>query len=185
MSMEFTSRPLLRTAGLFCAAVLLAACEAARDQPAAPAIPVAPLADRDSQFLAAQLEAGLAEITLAELAKEKATRNSVRAFAEQMVADHTVMHDQLTAIARRKGITAPATADTAQEQARRTLNGLSGNDFDSAYMQMEVRARDNALKEFLAQSQQGSDSDLRFFAQQYKPMIEHHADLARLIAAWP
>src|SRR5258706_4921909 len=61
------------------------------------------LGARDYRFLAEAAHGGMIEVRLGEVAKQKATSQSVRDFAQRMITDHSKANDELKQIAATKG----------------------------------------------------------------------------------
>ena len=87
--------------------------------------------------------AGLLDVEAGKQALEKSTNNDVRAFAQQMVGDHTAVNDQALALVKKLNVMPEdnATSQTLTKQAnamRDKLAGLTGGAFDKAYVNNEV-----------------------------------------------
>ena len=77
------------------------------------------------------------EIATAKLAEKQATSPEVKAFAQQMIADHGKAEAQLMEIIKTRGFDIPANAtDTPVEDMM--LKNASPNDFDRLYIHMMV-----------------------------------------------
>ena len=83
-------------------------------------------ADRDT-FLSA-----MAEVEHGKLAMGKATNANVKAFGEQMIADHTKAGAELKILAVSKSLTVPALLDPTHQAIHDNLAKLSGAAFDRA-----------------------------------------------------
>jgi putative membrane protein len=128
-------------------------------------------------FVAKAIEAGAIEIATSELAVKKATNPAVKAFATRMVADHGKANAELAKLAADQSIqvTGPgAAASTATNK----LTALSGAEFDREYMEMQVRAHQDAVTLFERESTKGSDATIKAFATKTLATLRDHQKLA-------
>jgi putative membrane protein len=97
----------------------------------------------DAQIAHIAYTAGQIDIAAGKQALAKSRNKAVRAFAEEMVRDHTAVNDQALALVKKLGVTPEAngTSATLSEQAQkqmRALEALHGAAFDKAYLRNEV-----------------------------------------------
>jgi putative membrane protein len=124
-------------------------------------------------------EANLAEIEAGKLAAKKAQSPEVKQFAEQMVKDHTQASTALEGLAKPKSLDVPKSVNAEHKAAMENLKGLSGADFDSAYMAQMKKDHDKAVALFTsASTATGVDKDLQGFAKKTLPTLEHHQHMA-------
>src|SRR3954452_24050629 len=91
---------------------------------------------------------GLAEVAAGNLAQQRALSPNVRAFGAQMVNDHTMVNNRLMAIASQEGMTPPTAPDEAHVVAAARLQQLSGDQFDSTYMQQQLQDHEKTIQVF-------------------------------------
>src|ERR1041385_8899716 len=97
----------------------------------------------DPQIAHIAYTAGVLDIKAAQQALDKSKNKKVRAFAQDMVRDHTSVNDQALALCKKLGVT-PEDNDTSKsltsdaDAYRAKLAGLSGAAFDKAYAEHEV-----------------------------------------------
>ena len=123
--------------------------------------------------------AGLYEVRAAEVAKEKAQDPETREFAEQMVKDHQKANQELRDLAKTKGWTLPAALDKEQQQLVDRLGKLEGADFDREYAKQQLQAHEEAVKLFKAQSEGGTDAQLKAWAKGKLPTLQRHLEHAQ------
>lgn len=133
---------------------------------------------KDYKFAVNAAKANSDEITLAQLAQQKASSTAVQQFAQRMVQDHTKANQQLTQIISQKGATLPATPTTSEERESDRLGKLSGPDFDKAYMAHAVREHKKDVKEFQKAANDATDPDLKAFAANTLPTLQEHLQMA-------
>src|SRR5262245_58971948 len=123
---------MLKTLGLAVAAMALAS--AANAQAPKPT---------DAQIAHIAYTAGNLDIAAGKQALEKSTNKDGRAFAEEMVRDHTAVNDQALALVKKLGVTPEdnATSQALSKGAAAKLADyakLKGAAFDKAYLANEV-----------------------------------------------
>jgi putative membrane protein len=137
--------------------------------------------DADREFVKKAASGGVAEVELGRIATQRAARPTVRSFAERMVTDHSRGNAELATLARAKGIDVPTTPDATQQAMRDRLSGLSGADFDRAYMSEMVRDHTEDVALFERASETAADPDIKAWAAQSLPMLRDHLALARQV----
>ena len=172
---------------LACAATAAAGCReteqaATGAQSAVQAQGTETLSTTDATFINTVGAGGIAEVKFAQLAQTKAVREDVRTFAAQMVTDHSKANRTLESIARRKGMTPPSDMDATHQALYQRLSEMNGPAFDTAYMQAQVDDHAATVTAFQDESQNGTDIDVRGFAQQNLAVIQHHLEMAHRIA---
>ncbi|HYM72327.1 MAG TPA: DUF4142 domain-containing protein [Stellaceae bacterium] len=143
----------------------------------------------DPQIAHIAYTAGDIDIKAAKLALEKSKNPQVRAFAEDMVRDHTAVNDQALALVKKLNVT-PQDNDTSkslvkQADAERTkLSALNGAAFDKAYAQNEVayhKTVNGALQNTLIPS--ASNPELKSLLETGLKMFQGHQQHAEMVAA--
>ena len=104
----------------------------------------------DPQIAHIAYTAGVIDIDAAKLALQKTSNSEIKTFAESMVKDHQAVNDQALALVKKLDVT-PENNDTskalakAAETKKSELEGLSGAEFDKAYITNEVAFHDQVL----------------------------------------
>jgi len=105
----------------------------------------------DAQIAMIAVVADTVDVDAGKLAAEKASSKEVKAFAETMVRDHTAVNAKATALAQKLGVT-PEESDTSKklkadgDKTLAKLKGLSGAEFDKAYVDNEVAYHDAVIE---------------------------------------
>ncbi len=136
----------------------------------------------DKEFVSDAGMAGLAEVQMANLALQNAQSADVKAFAQRMVTDHGASNAELAQLATVKGLALPTELAGKHQQGLEHLQGLSGADFDKAYMQHMVADHNEAVTLFQNGSTNSSDSDIKAFATKNLPILQQHLQLAQQVA---
>lgn len=137
----------------------------------------------DAKFVTTAANDGMAEVALGKMAAAKATRSSVKKFADMMVTDHTKAGDELAALAKTKNITLPAAPDADAQKKADDLDKKTGKDFDKAYVDAMVDGHESAVKLFTDASENCKDADLKAFATKTLPTLKMHLDAIKGIKA--
>ncbi len=136
----------------------------------------------DKEWVTTAGMAGLAEVQMGNLALQNAQNAEVKAFAQRMITDHTKSNEELQQLVTTKGLTLPAQLDGDHKKAVDHLTGLSGAEFDKAYMQHMVADHDKAVAHFTSGSTNAEDVDIKGFATKSLPVLQEHATLAKSLA---
>lgn len=140
-------------------------------------------APRDAMGYARKAGASdLYEIESSRLALQKAGSGAVRQFGQMMIEHHSRTTQQLTSAARAAGMTPPPPAlEPRQQKMIDELRGLSGAQFDAAYLRQQRMAHQQALALHSGYAENGDNAALRKAASAAVPIVQRHIDLlARL-----
>jgi putative membrane protein len=138
------------------------------------------LSASDKQFIQKAATGGMAEVELGKLAQEKASSPEVKAFGQMMVDDHSKANDELKTLASEKGITLPTDAGAAHKAKISKLEGLSGEQFDRAYMQEMLKDHKKDVADFKRTAKSSKDQDLKDWAAKKVPTLEQHLQHAQM-----
>jgi putative membrane protein len=163
---------------LFAAAVALA--------PASTALAQSP---NDAQIASIVVTANQVDIDAGKLAASKTAKADVKAFANQMVTDHTGVNKQATELVTRLKVTPEDNATSQSLKAGgdaniSTLKGLSGAAFDKAYIDHEVAYHQqvlDAVDKVLIPS--ASNADLKALLVKVRPAFVAHLEHAKQVQA--
>jgi putative membrane protein len=120
------------------------------------------------------------QVDSGRLAETKGTTQAIRSYAELMVSSHITVNTALLAILKNKPPAPPPTLlRAAYSTMVSTLQHESGKAFDTDYVggQVNYQRANTALYQY--ESANGTDPDLKVFAQETLPKIQDH--LARAL----
>lgn len=144
----------------------------------------AELARGDATFLKDAARAGLTEIEGSKLAVSKATSPQVKAFADQMVTDHTKVAEQVKALAAAKNVELPTEPSVMQKAQLKLVDAAKGASFDERYAsRIGVAAHEDTVKLFRKASTEAKDPEVKSLAAQTLPALEHHLKMAQDLKA--
>lgn len=141
--------------------------------------PASAIDANDRDFARKAAVADLAEIELANLAKQKAKTDEVREYAEHLLQDHQQSSEKLKALASEKNITLPNDLDAKHKAERDKLAVLDGPEFEKAYIDGMVKGHRRILREYQLQAQKTKDADIRAFTQEVEPKLREHLEHAQ------
>lgn len=162
------------SAPLLCLVLGLAAAPFALAETAAPAKAedVAKAATDPAAFARVAGSANMLEIESSTLALERSQNADVQSFAQKMIDDHTAAAKKMEGIAQDAEIELPAGMNDADQKALQALQ--DAQDFDQAYLDLQVKAHDEAVALFDSFAAEGEQGPLRDFAEETLPKLKDH-----------
>ena len=144
-------------------------------------------APNDAQIAHIVVTANQVDIDAGKVAEKKGSNADVKAFAKQMVTDHTAVNKQATDLAKKLGVkpednpTSESLKKGGQDNVKK-LNGLKGKEFDKAYVDQEVsyhQAVLDAIDKTLIPN--AKNAELKALIEKVRPAIQGHLDHAKQI----
>ncbi len=143
----------------------------------------------DANIAAIVVAADAIDIDYGKIAESKTKNPKVKAFAQQMVRDHTAVNKAAVALVTKLGVTPVDDATSTSlkataEETRARLNGLSGKEFDRAYIDNEVAYHKlvlNAVDTTLIPSAQ--NAELKETLVKTRPLFAEHLHHAEMVQA--
>lgn len=135
--------------------------------------------ESESNFMKNAALGGMMEVDLGKIA-QKSTNLKVKAFAEQMVTDHSKANAELKALAHKSRILLPASYTEEEKSHIDGMKKLTGASFDKHYIDMMVTDHKKTLALFKTGAD-SSDKGLRDFAKKTLPVITGHYEKAKAI----
>jgi putative membrane protein len=137
----------------------------------------------DHHFVLEASVGGLTEVRLGKMAQHRAASQKVKNLGERMVTDHSKSNDELVAAAKKDGIqTAETTLEAKQKGQIDRLAGLSGKDFDAAYLRTMLRDHEEAVQKFREEAKSGESPHVKDFASKTVPTLEKHLAMVEKLA---
>jgi putative membrane protein len=142
----------------------------------------AKIAKQDSNALAKLAQSDMAEIEAGKVAAQKASNPEVKKYGQHMVDEHSKMLEEGKKLAESKGVKPPAQTDSKHQAALKKLQGLSGEEFDRAYMKQMVQDHEEALRLAQTTAKNSKDPEVKAHAEKGAPHIQEHLDQAKKLA---
>jgi putative membrane protein len=122
-----------------------------------------------------------AEITLSQLALERASSPEIKQFAQTMVTDHTKSTSLLKPIAADHGVNLPESRGPQIDEKVKRLEKQSGAAFDKTYIEIMVTDHEEVLHAFEAEAGKAADPQLKDFIVTVQPIVANHLQMAKAI----
>jgi putative membrane protein len=130
----------------------------------------------DITFVRKATESGYKEVNSAREAIPQLQQPELKRIAEMLVTDHAGANARLAKLAESKHWTLPAAP-----KAGPPPSGTASISFDAKWTAEMIAGHERSVAMYRAQAQSGEDQDLRKYARETLPTIEHHlAELRRL-----
>ena len=139
---------------------------------------VSSMSPADKEFVIQAGYAGLAEVTLSQLALTRSENAEVKAFAQRMVTDHGRANDELQKLATGKGLALPTTLHDTNDDALKDLQSR-GADFDARYAAQMVADHQKVIAVFENAERTVTDPDVKAFVTRTLPVLREHATHAQ------
>jgi putative membrane protein len=139
----------------------------------------ADLSSQDRKFIEEAAKGGMMEVHMGHMAVEHGMSAAVKSFGQRMVTDHGKANDELTALAKKKGITLPPDDPKMAESS--SLAKKNGADFDRAYAKDMVEDHQKDISEFEKEASSGSDPDVKSWASKTLPTLRSHLTEAKAL----
>lgn len=137
----------------------------------------------DQAFVSKAMAGDDAEVQLGQLAQQKSQSNDVKEFAQKMEAQHQQMNDKwFEPVAKELGASEPKGPSKKDKKMIEKLQGMSGQQFDTAYLQMMVKDHKQDLKDFQNEAKMAQDPNVKQIAEQGSNIISKHLQLVEQIA---
>jgi len=134
---------------------------------------VTKMSQKDVNFIQKAAGGGAQEVENGKMAEKQAKSANVKSIAARMVADHSRINKELTALANRKGVTFNTSGVRAQN--------LGAADFDRTYLRLLEEVHKTDIADFEKAAKNADDSELRAWASKTVPTLKQH--LAMIEAA--
>lgn len=128
----------------------------------------------DVKFVKHEASAGKGVVQIADLGVKKAKSTDVKTFAETLVTDHTGANEQLTALAKTKGVELSAVLDPSHAETIQNLEKHSGADFDKAFLAEIVKGHKKCISNFEDNEKSTKDADLKKWVATMIPVLKAH-----------
>ena len=135
-------------------------------QAASPGTTKVKMSQKDVNFIQKAAGGGAQEVANGKMAEKQAKSAEVKSIAARMVADHTRINKELTALANRKGVTFNTGGVKAQN--------LGTGDFDRMYLKWLDEVHQGDIADFERAAKTSDDSELKAWASKTLPTLKQH-----------
>src|ERR1700712_4423926 len=124
------------------------------------------------EFLIRSMQGHLAGIRLGELAQKKAQNEGLRAFGEELVADHKEANQAAVAVAANLKVASPREPGPRHQGQYALLYGFSGAAFDRQFLNYILMNNTRAMVDY--QRATGRKGEVADYAKETLPMLQRH-----------
>ena len=135
-------------------------------------------ASAETSFAHQACQSAATEVELGQLAALNTRNKEIQMFAKSMAADYKRAGEELDRLFVLKGIPEEARLENFQSSVDQ-LVPLKGGQFDRAFKDQVIEGHEKAIAEFERQAREGTDPDLRAFAEKHLPELREHLEIAR------
>lgn len=138
------------------------------------------LSKGDAALMMEVAAGGMMQLEASRLAVEKATSHDVKAFAKAEVKEQTGLSKKLKEVAAAKGVMLPAGPDEKGKAMLAKLSGMSGAEFDKAYMKESgVKGHEMLDKVMDRVRSKAEDPTLKSLEAAAHPLVLMHLEAAQ------
>lgn len=142
----------------------------------------------DAQILAFAAAANRGEIAEGKVAETKATNPKVKAFARQLVTDHTAMLNEGNSFAKKNNITPDSTKGDVQDLQKDANNELQdmnskakGADWDKDFVDKEIDGHKKVLDKLQSFQNSTQNAQLKDMLTKASQKVQQHLDKAQAL----
>jgi predicted outer membrane protein len=139
-------------------------------------------ASQDKSFLKDSAQGNMAEVEFGKLAAEKSSNGDVKAFADKMQHDHTMLAEQMKPFMEKMNVTAPSGLSMKDKAELEKLKHMSGESFDKEYVSFMVKDHHNDLESFIKEEHSTRNGDLKASVEKGEQVIKEHFEIISGIA---
>ena len=139
------------------------------------------VASGDSNFAREACQASAVEIEIGRMAALNTRNKAIRMFAQALSDDHARAEKELSALFARKQMPPEHNLAEDFQHSLQRLAELKGGAFDAAFKAQAIEDHERAIALFEKQAEQGTDPDLKAFAEKRLPQLREHLAMARLL----
>jgi putative membrane protein len=134
---------------------------------------VGQLSDMDRKFIMQAAKDGMHEVHMGQMAVQQGQSDTVKKLGQTIMSDHSRANQELMKVATKNRL-AP---DTRHKMAKMSKKDMEN--FDQAWLAMMVKDHQKDIALYQQQVQQGSDPEVKKFAQKTLPVLQKHLKLVQ------
>ena len=135
----------------------------------------------DQSFVEDMLKANQTQVEMSQLAQQKAFSGDVKVFSQNMIQVHTQLNQQLVSLAKQLQVSETQKPSKQEKKELDQLQQLSGQDFDTAYLQAMAKEQEHSLKEF-KNEESTQNPGLQRTAKADEPVLTQNFQILQKIA---
>src|ERR1051326_1567642 len=127
------------------------------------------LSSADKAFMQDAAKGGMMEVAMGRVAEQNATDSEVKSFGARMVKDHGKANEELKALAKEENVQLTGEKSPGKWKS------------DKDYMGQMVKDHEKDLAAFEKEAKDGTDPDVKSFANKTAEVVRKHLDMAKKI----
>ncbi len=131
----------------------------------------------EKAFMKKAADGGMTEVELGQIAAEKGGSDAVKDFGKDMVKDHGKINDNLKELAGKMNVTLPTSVSAKHKATIEKMSGMSGADFDNAYVPAMVKDHKMDIAEFEKAGKMAKNEDLKKFIDESLEKMKDHLEM--------
>lgn len=140
-----------------------------------------PMQEDTRDFIVNAAKGNMGEAMIGETAKEKATSDAVRNFADKIAQDHKKANEQLKTIAQQTDIQWPSELREPHHDLAKSLQNLEGKEFDETFANRMVQEHEREVQKYERLSQTVGNKAIKDYIDSTLPVLRSHLEEARQI----
>jgi putative membrane protein len=141
------------------------------------------LHENDQAFIKNATIGGMSEIMMSEAALKRTLTADEKTFTQQLITDHAKVNNELAAIAKKKGVSPPASVPADEQEKMTKMSAVKDKDFNETYLEHQISCHKKAIDLFEDQADDGKDAELKEFASKTLPQLKMHLEMAKRLEA--
>lgn len=137
------------------------------------------MSSADKDFINRAALDNLTAIKLGQLAIDKGQTTAVKDFGRKLVDEHARAGVELKQLAIANNVTLPVEMSADAKNDYDKLAGLSGAEFDKAFMDYQVKDHQRVVADFERAAAKAKNPGLKSWVEQILPTLKQHEDLAK------
>jgi putative membrane protein len=133
----------------------------------------------EKAFITKAADGGMTEVELGQLAAKKGGSDEVKNFGSKMVKDHGKINDDLKQVAGKMNVEVPAKISAKHHALIQKMSGMSGADFDKAYVKEMVEDHEMDIAEFEKAQKEVKNEDLKEFIDDSLTVMKDHLEMIK------
>jgi putative membrane protein len=134
-----------------------------------------------ADFLLSAADGGMAEVKLAELAKQKAAHAKVKGRGDMVSADQHRVNEEVKKLASERTVSLPATVGNDNQKDIDAMATKTGKDFDKAYVGYMIKDQEEDIALLKRTIDKVHDADVPTFANNTLPKLQEQLDLFKTV----
>ena len=137
---------------------------------------------QDQLFVKEVLLGNLMEAEVGQIAVRQGTRQEIKTLGQRLIEDRTRMDQLMGAVAYQLSVTPPEEVSKKDLAFLSMLQGMSGSEFDQAFLRWTIRNHKRRLGDFKVEASMGNTRVAQQVASQGAEMIHEHLQMIEHIA---